>query len=540
MIRKGKWNPSCKNEYPVSTSAGYRSSSIKQEELFNLLDKVDTRCDVVAEGMAAKLLGYSAQEVIDCVLTYTLLKNHRLADCTLNFDEMVNEEGNTFVYLLNTLAEIYTIIANSRKDIDELKKASEIDEGLGGGEERALEKSCLCVLPHILCEHLYELSKKFTNYYLSVYKVGSVAKISTVLLCEATALVMEKCFHLLGLTPDFTNHVYSSLLGLQSSAEQPMDVNAPVVVEAKFILDKELVDRCITPCFASVARDPPRNSRFELFSIRPSITTYSKFEKCNLFGLISVSDQYGVFSDGGPQLLEPDFANVSLFNHDWCNPINMRNEGVVYLGNPSSCHSVPFSSSIEIRMELYVTTEKKDGCFQLYNREFKLDLSTFWEEKSGSKCSCLDVNGEDGITQMRCILLKDAVDTFLEVRFKTKTSGRKVRGNVFAYYGSNFLYECHPSVEACDMALLFQSDIPSVLEDDKIPLKKSILAVPKNGSLIIKACFEDVESGEVILEGSYEFSSQIQGSSIGDINGREGIDCSLDMKINWKYGAQYL
>nr|GFB10417.1 arginine--tRNA ligase, chloroplastic/mitochondrial-like isoform X2 [Tanacetum cinerariifolium] len=125
--------------------------------------------------MAAKLLGY------------TLLKNHRLADCTFNFGEMVNEEGNTFVYLLNTLAEIYTIIANSRKDIDELKKA--------------LKKSCLCVLPHILCEYLYELSKKFTNYYLSVYKVGSVAKISTVLLCEATALVMEKCFHLLGLTP---------------------------------------------------------------------------------------------------------------------------------------------------------------------------------------------------------------------------------------------------------------------------------------------------------------------------------------------------
>nr|GEY02479.1 arginine--tRNA ligase, chloroplastic/mitochondrial-like isoform X2 [Tanacetum cinerariifolium] len=137
--KEGKWNPSCKNEYPVSTSAGYRSSSTKQEELFNLLDKVDTRCDVVAEGMAAKLLGYSAQEVIDCVLTYTLLKNHRLADCTFNFDEMVNEEGNTFVYLLNTLAEIYTIIANSRKDIDELKKASEIDEGLGGGEERVLE-----------------------------------------------------------------------------------------------------------------------------------------------------------------------------------------------------------------------------------------------------------------------------------------------------------------------------------------------------------------------------------------------------------------
>ncbi|GKC38649.1 hypothetical protein Tco_1051033 [Tanacetum coccineum] len=32
--------------------------------------------------------------------------------------------------------------------------------------------------------------------------------------------------------------------------------------------------------------------------------------------------------------------------------------------------------------------------------------------------------------------------------------------------------------------------------------------------LIIKAYFEDVESGKVILEGSYEFSSQTQSSSI--------------------------
>nr|GEX61676.1 arginine--tRNA ligase, chloroplastic/mitochondrial-like isoform X2 [Tanacetum cinerariifolium] len=141
---------------------------------------------------------------------YTFLKNHRLVDSTFNFNEMVNEEGNTFVYLLNRLAKIHTIMVNSFKDIEELQKASDIDEGLEGDEERVLEfhllkfteasrdleESYLCVLPHILCEYLYQLSKKFTNYYLSSYKVESVVKISTLLMCEAVAVVMEKCFYL--------------------------------------------------------------------------------------------------------------------------------------------------------------------------------------------------------------------------------------------------------------------------------------------------------------------------------------------------------
>nr|GEW93855.1 aminoacyl-tRNA synthetase, class 1a, anticodon-binding [Tanacetum cinerariifolium] len=138
---EGKWDPSQENEYPVLTYVGYRSCDTKQDELNNLLDEVKTRCVEVAEGMSAKLLGYNAEEVLDCVLAYTFLKNRRLDDCT--FSEMVNEEENTFVYLLNRRAEIRTIIENSREDIDELKKASQLiledGEECGKGEERMLE-----------------------------------------------------------------------------------------------------------------------------------------------------------------------------------------------------------------------------------------------------------------------------------------------------------------------------------------------------------------------------------------------------------------
>ncbi|PWA77317.1 arginyl-tRNA synthetase, class Ic [Artemisia annua] len=95
-------------------------------------------------------------------------------------------------------------------DASELKL--EKDKGWEKGEERilgfhllefteALEESCLFVLPHILCEYVYDLSKKFNEYHSSVCKDGFVAETSTLLLYEATAVVIEQCFNLLGIDP---------------------------------------------------------------------------------------------------------------------------------------------------------------------------------------------------------------------------------------------------------------------------------------------------------------------------------------------------
>ncbi|GJW32796.1 hypothetical protein Tco_0052828 [Tanacetum coccineum] len=150
---------------------------------------------------AAKLLGYTAEAVLDCVF--------RLAVWTFDINEMLNEEGNTFVYLLNTQAKVRRITDDSCKDINVLKKASissffnaselilEKEEGWEKGEERsrlyfcgprvrlpgrspipALDDSCLSVFPYILCEYLHNLSKKFNRYYSSVFKASSFFALS--------------------------------------------------------------------------------------------------------------------------------------------------------------------------------------------------------------------------------------------------------------------------------------------------------------------------------------------------------------------------
>ncbi|PWA86518.1 arginine--tRNA ligase, chloroplastic/mitochondrial [Artemisia annua] len=458
-------------------------------------------------------------------------------------------EGNTFVYLLNIRAKIRRITNDSRKDINEIKTASkfilERNKGWGKSAERALEfhlleftdaleQACLFVLPHILCEYLYGLSKKFASYYSSMRKIGSIAETSTLLLCEATEVVMDKCFHLLGITPEIS----------KSFAKRRVDVNAPVAVEnrtsakrkqkeAERKLERSFKDLFIA-CPVSVDRGPSRNSRFELFSVIPSVTTDPEFEfeEGKLFGLIAVSDKHGLLPVGGFHTSEPDVAYVSLFKVDWCDAIDIRESGILYLGNPSSQRSLPFSSSIGIWMELNVISERNDRCFEICNCKFELDTSDIWEEEIDGKCGCFSVEGEDGSTQMHYILLRDAVDTDLVMRFNTKTP-RQVRGRIYAYYGSDFPYGRRP-MHASYVALLFESDLPLLLEDGEIKLKRTMLAVPLNGSLIINVKLVDVDSEEVLFQDSRTFKSQPKDSSHETI---EGTDCSLDLKVHWNYQA---
>ncbi len=63
--------------------------------------------------------------------------------------------------------------------------------------------------PHMLCDYLYELCTTFSEFYDTCYCVekdrvtGEVLKVnmSRLLLCEATAMILDKSFHLLGLDP---------------------------------------------------------------------------------------------------------------------------------------------------------------------------------------------------------------------------------------------------------------------------------------------------------------------------------------------------
>ncbi|GJU48297.1 arginine--tRNA ligase, chloroplastic/mitochondrial, partial [Tanacetum coccineum] len=462
--RHAGWLPKDRYKSPDTSYAGYQSCSSEVEKLKNFPWQRAFSELPTSDCSSASLL--------DRAITYTFLKKHRLADCTVDFIDLVKEEGNTLRHLLKTRDEIRSFTTKFREDIDELKKASELTLGKAEvweeGSERVLglhllmftevlEESCLSILPHILCEYVYDLSVKFGCCLTS--KVGSVVETTTLLLFEATAVVMDKCFHLLEITPQYSSLWVSNAQSSKSSVEQPMGVNELEDVNAY-------------------------EADFEPISISLNVTNDYEFKKGKMFGHVSVFDTYGLVSDSWWPSYEPDSGHISLFDRDWCNSIDVINYELLYLGNPGSRHSVPFSSSMEISME---------------------DIS--------STCGAISAVSEDGHIVLHYILLKDAVDAAIKIMCESFAGDLNVYGRIIAYYGNDFDYQCDNDYQkGFYMALLYEHGLGAGAIVGDIPLRKSLLAVPnESGSLIIEAKLMAAESGEVILDDRCEFSSQTTG-----------------------------
>ncbi|PQQ10662.1 arginine--tRNA ligase cytoplasmic-like isoform X1 [Prunus yedoensis var. nudiflora] len=195
----------------------FRTRSSEVVRLVDLLDEAKDRSKTAllergkAEEWTEKELDQTAEAVGYSAVKYADLKNNRLTNYTFDFDQMLNDKGNTAVYLLYAHARICSIIRKSGRNIEELKRTGEIVLDHTGERELGLhllqfsenvEETCTNLLPNVLCEYLYNLSEVFTKkFYSNCQVVGSPEETSRLLLCEATAIVMRKCFNLLGIEP---------------------------------------------------------------------------------------------------------------------------------------------------------------------------------------------------------------------------------------------------------------------------------------------------------------------------------------------------
>ncbi|KAK6115220.1 hypothetical protein DH2020_007489 [Rehmannia glutinosa] len=225
--KRAGWLPAEDNKYPRASHVGFglvlgedgkrfRTRSTETVKLVDLLDEAKNRCKaaLIERGKATEWTEEELEKTAEAVgygaVKYADLKNNRTTNYTFSFDQMLNDKGNTAVYLLYAHARICSIIRRSGKDIEELKKTGTLD--LVHPDERTLglhllqfaeivEEACTNLFPNLLCEYLYNLSEDFTRFYTNCQVVGSAEETSRLLLCEATAVVMRKCFHLLGITP---------------------------------------------------------------------------------------------------------------------------------------------------------------------------------------------------------------------------------------------------------------------------------------------------------------------------------------------------
>ncbi|XP_037076536.1 arginine--tRNA ligase, cytoplasmic-like [Pollicipes pollicipes] len=153
-------------------------------------------------------------------IKYADLSHNRNHEYVFSFDKMLDDRGNTAAYLLYALTRIRSISRKAQLTSEQLVKTAEDGTAIEllHDKEWKLAKVLLRfpevvvrvtedLFIHSLCDYLYEVSTVFTEFYDSCYcvekdrKTGEIVKInmSRMLLCEATALVMTRCFGILGI-----------------------------------------------------------------------------------------------------------------------------------------------------------------------------------------------------------------------------------------------------------------------------------------------------------------------------------------------------
>jgi len=159
-------------------------------------------------------------------IKYADLSTGRTADYVFSFDRMLDDRGNTAVYLLYAYARIRSIIRTAQVTKEQVLNYV---HGLNGGplpldheRELKLAKHLLkfsdCLLSvlenlqiHKICDYVYELATLFHDFYKECYVVSKlssddsqqIAKINfhRLILCENAASVCKDCFKILGITP---------------------------------------------------------------------------------------------------------------------------------------------------------------------------------------------------------------------------------------------------------------------------------------------------------------------------------------------------
>lgn len=186
----------------------------KKRALQKLKEKERDKC------LTPEELKQAQENVAYGCIKYADLSHNRNHEYVFSFDKMLEDKGNTAVYLLYAYTRIRSIARNADLTPEKIREMSRTNSiSLEHEKEWKLGKVLLrfpeilmkitkdlCL--HSLCEYVYEIATTFTEFYDACYCIernaaGDIVKVNCgrILLAEAAALVMKKCFDILGLKP---------------------------------------------------------------------------------------------------------------------------------------------------------------------------------------------------------------------------------------------------------------------------------------------------------------------------------------------------
>lgn len=189
----------------------FKTRSGETERLIDLLNQAVQHATVILAERMPELSQEQLKEMAEVLgidaVKYADLSSHRVKDYVFSYERMLKFEGNTAAFLLYAYVRIQSIKRKVGKSVETILSSQII---LEHPSERALglhliqfaetiEAVSRDLLPHRLCEYLYELAEKFHAFFRDCRVEGDPKENSRLFLCEAAARVLRQGLNLLGL-----------------------------------------------------------------------------------------------------------------------------------------------------------------------------------------------------------------------------------------------------------------------------------------------------------------------------------------------------
>ena len=184
-------------------------------KLADLLDEAQQRALKPVTEKNPELSQHRRRQIATVVglgaVKYADLSQNPASDYVFDWDKLLSLDGNTAPYLQYAYVRIQSIFRKGRINLDELR-STPAQLHLDHQAELALAKHVLRLpeavcqaqstyKPNLLCNYLYELAGRFTNFYgeCPVLNADQPTRTSRLLLCDLTARTLKLGLGLLGI-----------------------------------------------------------------------------------------------------------------------------------------------------------------------------------------------------------------------------------------------------------------------------------------------------------------------------------------------------
>ncbi|NET02239.1 MAG: arginine--tRNA ligase [Sphaerospermopsis sp. SIO1G1] len=187
-----------------------RLKDLLDEAIFRAKKDIETRLEKDDREESENFIKNVAEVVGLSAVKYADLSHNRTKDYVFSYDQMLALKGNTAPYMLYAYVRTQGISREGNIDFENLGENAKIL--LTENAEFTLAKHLLQLdeiiseveqelLPHRLCDYLYNLSDKFNKFYENcpVLKSAEPTKISRLILCHLTARTLKLGLDLLGI-----------------------------------------------------------------------------------------------------------------------------------------------------------------------------------------------------------------------------------------------------------------------------------------------------------------------------------------------------